>query len=260
MKYFFSRLYVMYRVIQALIFRETKTRFGQKKLGYIWLFIEPISQIAVFAAIFGIVMKTFMPGVDYLIFLTIGVLGWNFFQDTLNQSLSAVSANHGLLIYSRVKPIDTVLARAILEFIVLIVILPVTLIFLHFLGHPIASLDLLYLIIGLISLWSISLGVAMFFSVISAIRNETKWLVNALMRPLYFMSGVMYSISTVPPEYQKYLLWNPLVHSMGFLRKSIIANYNDSYVNSFYLFICCLVLLFLGVASFVSQEHRLRMD
>ena len=132
---FLTRLYIMYRVIEALVYRETKTRFGQQKLGYLWVFLEPISQIAVFTAIFGVFMGRVMPGVDYIVYLTIGVVGWNLFNDTLNQSLTAVKSNQGLLIYNRVKPIDTVLSRAVLEGVIFWLILPTILLFLHILGR-----------------------------------------------------------------------------------------------------------------------------
>lgn len=256
---YISRLQIMLRVVNALIYRETKTRFGQKKLGYAWIFLEPIAQIAVFTAIFGVFMERIMPGIDYIVFLTIGVVGWNLFNDTLNQSLGAVSSNLGLLIYNRVKPIDTVISRAILEGIIFWVVLPTILLFLNFVGHPVEYMNLGYIALGFISLWTISIGLGMFFAVLAAIKQETKWILNVILKPLYFMSAIMYSISTVPGKYQEFLLLNPLVHAIGLMRKGFIENYDNYYVNGFYLFMWCLITLFLGIASFVSKEHRLRM-
>ncbi len=260
MGYFLDRLYLMYRVIEALVYRESKTRFGQKKIGYIWIFLEPIAQIAVFAAIFGVVMGRIMPGIDYLLYLSIGVIGWNLFNDTLNRSLSAVQANQGLLVYNRVKPIDTVLARAILEGIIFCLILPTILIFLHLLGHEVKYFNLFYFLIGFSTLWLISVGLAMFFAVLATIKQEFNWIITMLLKPLYFMSGVMYSVSSLPGEYQKFLFYNPIIHSLGMLRKAFIENYTSSYIELTYIWGCCLFFIFMGIAAFVSQEHRLRMD
>lgn len=260
MKYFITRLYLMYRVIEALVYRETKTRFGQKKIGYLWIFLEPLAQIAVFAAIFGVFMGRIMPGINYVIYLSIGVIGWNLFNDTLNRSLSAVQANLGLLVYNRVKPIDTVMARAVLEGMIFCLILPIILLFLHLIGHKIVYFNLYYVSLGFISLWLLSVGMGMFFAVLAAIKQEFSWIVSMIMKPLYFMSGVLYSVSSLPGEYQKILYFNPVVHSLGLLRKGFIENYTASYINLGFLFACCLFFIFMGIAAFVSQEHRLRMD
>jgi capsular polysaccharide transport system permease protein len=99
----------------------------------------------------------------------------------------------------------------------------------------------------------------MFFAVLSAIKQETKWVLNVILKPMYFLSAIMYSVATIPGEYQKFLLLNPLVHSIGLMRSGFIENYDSYYVDSFYLFMWCLVTLFLGIASFVAKEHRLRM-
>jgi capsular polysaccharide transport system permease protein len=40
------------RVIHALIIRETRTRFGDSRLGYGWALIEPVLHIALLWVIF----------------------------------------------------------------------------------------------------------------------------------------------------------------------------------------------------------------
>ncbi len=259
MSSFLDRFLLMLRVIWALIYRETKTRFGQKKIGYAWAFLEPLAQIALFAAVFGYFMDRVLPGIDYVVYLSIGVIGWNLFNDTLNQSVGAVSSNFGLLVYNRVKPIDTVFARAVLESIIFWVVLPTILLFLYLIDRDVGYFNLGYILIGFLSLWIFSLGLGMFFAVLGAIKKETKWILNVMLKPLYFLSGIMYSVSSIPWEYQKYLLFNPLIHALALLRKGFIEGYRADYLDGFYLFICCLVTLFIGLASFIAKEHRLRM-
>jgi len=41
------------RVIHALVLRETKTRYGQHKLGFVWAILEPMIMVALFVAIFS---------------------------------------------------------------------------------------------------------------------------------------------------------------------------------------------------------------
>ncbi len=258
--YWTEKIYLMWRVVEALVYRETKTRFGQNKLGYLWLIGEPLIQIGVFYILLTVTMRSLLPGVDYLMFVTIGVLGWNLFQDTLVQSMSAVSSNSGLLVYGRIHPIDTVIARSLLEGIVFVMILPLSMVFLHYFGHPVLGIKMGYVLLGALCLWVLSAGVGMLFAVLSTLRPEMKWLVNVLMRPLYLMSGIMFSINMIPSAYQKYLLWNPLVHAFGLLREGLMPSYSAPYVSITYLLIFTILSLGVGFFGFVSQEHRLRME
>ena len=41
----FAALQTQVRVIQALIIRETRTRFGEARLGYGWALLEPVLHI-----------------------------------------------------------------------------------------------------------------------------------------------------------------------------------------------------------------------
>ena len=41
-------------VIQALILRETRTRFGDHQLGFLWAFIEPLLWILMFYGMYAL--------------------------------------------------------------------------------------------------------------------------------------------------------------------------------------------------------------
>src|SRR5205085_8269171 len=45
------------RVIHALIIRETRTRFGESKLGYGWALLEPVLHILMLSLVFAVMMR-----------------------------------------------------------------------------------------------------------------------------------------------------------------------------------------------------------
>ena len=49
-------LAVMQVAIKALILRELQTRFGQYRLGYLWVFLEPLLTIGIMVLVFGTVV------------------------------------------------------------------------------------------------------------------------------------------------------------------------------------------------------------
>ena len=66
-------------VINALVYRELKTRVSQVKFGVFGVFIEPLGVIGVFLMIFGFI-RGGSPGIDIILFLACGVILYNVCQ------------------------------------------------------------------------------------------------------------------------------------------------------------------------------------
>ena len=61
-------LAVMYSSIRALLLRELQTRFGQYRLGYFWIFLEPLLNIGILLLIFGAIREVISHKVYYVNF------------------------------------------------------------------------------------------------------------------------------------------------------------------------------------------------
>ena len=63
------------RVIQALIIRETRTRFGDSRLGYGWALLEPVLHIALLSAVFSLLVRGSPPiGTHFFVFYYTGLI------------------------------------------------------------------------------------------------------------------------------------------------------------------------------------------
>ncbi|MCH7379958.1 MULTISPECIES: ABC transporter permease [Acinetobacter] len=217
-------LQVMYAAVRALFLRELQTRFGQYRLGYVWILLEPALHIGFLLILFGSFSHV-IPGIEFEVFLVNGIIPFFLFRTTVSQSLGAVQANQGLFSYRPVKPIDTLIARSFLE------------LFLHFIAYLFFSALLLWLgfhisfqaLPALLGCWVLlsllSCGLALVFMVIGNISQELNKFIPMLFLILYFLSAVVYSIHLIPYEYQQYLLWNPVIHILELMRHAVAPNY-----------------------------------
>lgn len=217
-------LQVIYAAVRALFLRELQTRFGQYRLGYLWILLEPALHIGLMLILFARISHV-IPGINFEVFLVNGIIPFFLFRATVSQSLGAVQANQGLFSYRPVKPIDTLIARSFLE------------LFLYFVAYLFFSAILLWLgftmsfeaIPTLLGYWGLlfllSFGLALIFMVIGDISHELNKFLPMLFLVLYFLSAVMYTIHLVPIEYQKYLLWNPIIHLLELMRHAVAPNY-----------------------------------
>jgi ABC-type polysaccharide/polyol phosphate export permease len=74
----FETLQTQLRVIHALIIRETRTRFGDSKLGYGWALLEPILHILMLSLVFAVMMRGRPPiGDEFFIFYYTGIIRYS---------------------------------------------------------------------------------------------------------------------------------------------------------------------------------------
>ena len=82
-------LQVMYAAVRALFLRELQTRFGQYRLGYFWILLEPALHIGFMLILFGTVRQRMVPSMDYEVFLVNGILPFFMFRRIATQALKA---------------------------------------------------------------------------------------------------------------------------------------------------------------------------
>ena len=71
-------------VIEALFFRELKTRFGKnRRLGYFWVIGEPMTHILFFLIVFTLIRARSIPQVPIEMFLVTGFVSFFMFRNTV---------------------------------------------------------------------------------------------------------------------------------------------------------------------------------
>lgn len=249
---------VMLASIRALFLRELQTRFGHYRIGYVWAFLEPALNVIFMLILFGAIVKRVLPGIDYTVFLINGILPYYAFMRSVTQSIPAIEANRGLLSYRNVRPIDTVIARTGLEFVLYFVCYLLLSAVMLWIGFSISFSFIPSLLFYWLCLIGLTLGVASIMMVVGELSKEIGKLVSSVSIILYFMSGAMFPLHFVPEQYLKYFMWNPLAHLFELMRNAVSPNYHVVQgVSLGYVLICMLVVLFLGLLLNQSLSERL---
>lgn len=244
-------------VIKALFLREAKTRFGKYRLGYLWAILEPAAHLMVMLVIFGYIMHRTMPDISFPVFLINGIIPYFIFSDISIRSIKAIEANQGLFNYRPVKPIDIVIARTLLEMVIYILVYLVLMGILSLCGEIFSLARVLLLFSTWFLLIIFSCGVGLIFMVIGSSHPETEKFLPIVIKPLYFISCIMFPLQAIPKQYQSYVLWNPIVHVVELSREAVVANYTSDGVSFGYLAICALGIFFLGLASYWFRRRAM---
>lgn len=252
-----SGLEVQQAAVKALFLREIKTRFGKYRLGYFWAILEPAAHLLVLITIFGYLMHKTMPDISFPVFLLNGLIPFFLFSSIATRSIGAIEANQGLFNYRPVKPVDTIIARALLETLIYSGVYIVLMSVVGLLGEVFAVTNIINLILTWVLLVIFSFGLGLIFMVLGKTFPETEKFLPILIKPLYFISCIMFPLHAVPKEYWPYLLWNPIVHVVELSRESVVAGYISEGVSLNYVALCALVSLFVGLALYRKSEEAM---
>ena len=84
----FRSIYNYRELLKNNVKKEIRGRYKQSVLGVLWTFLNPLLQLAVYAFIFPLILKTTQP--YYVIFVCVGLIPWTFFTTSISQSSWAV--------------------------------------------------------------------------------------------------------------------------------------------------------------------------
>ncbi len=249
---------IQWRVIDALIYRELKTRISKVKFGFIGVLVQPLMVMSVFLLIFGFLQAGRGGPLDIGLFLAAGVVFFTLFNDIAIRSLSAMDANEALFFYRPVKPVDTVIARAIIESGLYALILLIIVSGIWVLKEEVILSSFIQLVASFILLALTALGVGLVMMVAGHRFSVVKQIVPLFMRPLWFLSGVFFSLQGIPQQFRPYLSWNPILQAIELARNAFSQDYTlEPSISLLYLFYCCLISLAFGLGIYVNNERFL---
>jgi capsular polysaccharide transport system permease protein len=244
-----SSLSITLSVWHALLLREAVTRLSNSRAAWVWLLIEPVIHVVFMLFIFTVIRMRTVSGIDTVAWLMVGLVFYFVFRRTSTQSQNALSSNKALFSYRQVKPVDTILVRAILEGLLTVLLATI----LGF-GSLLFQIDIipddpLIVLIAFFGLWLMGLGFGLMTSVAITLIPESGKILGMVMMPMYMVSGVIVPISHVPEPYRGWLLLNPLAHGLEAARSGISTYYHAvPGMDINYLYQCALVAIFLGLA------------
>lgn len=247
---------VQQSVIYALFLREVNVRFSAGTMGYFWVIFEPLLQISIFVAVKVMLFGT-NSSLDYPVFITLGFVAFNFFRHIVDQSMGAFSANKGLYAYKQVKPIDTIISRVLVEFLVTVIIAVIFIFVSLYFNFDMNVQNLGGLLLSFIWLICFAIGFGLLSAVLATFYDSLKKVIKLILSPLMFVSAIFYSMQDMPQALQDLLYYNPLAHFMELLHAHYFYVLNDGFVDYTYIMMWTIVPIYIGLWSYRRLEKRI---
>lgn len=253
--------FIQLQVVHALVLRETRTKFGEHQLGYLWAVLEPSFWVLTFWGMYLVIGRPVSPGLDDLSFLVTGVLTYELFANNVSRIGEAINGNKPLLFYPQVQPIDLVWARAALESATIGAVFVLLMGGAAFWRGEWPSIDSVLLVLDgmfLATLLGTSLG--LFLCMLSELLPVVDRLRGPVMRPLFWVSGLFFTLDEVPPEVHDLLLLNPVLHTLELVRDGWFPEYTSPRASSFYALSFGLAFMVVGLLLERIVRRRLELS
>ena len=233
---------------------QLRQRYAVTRLGFLWLFIHPISVFAIFyyMSVYGLKMGLGAQGVPFFAFLFSGLLVWNTVGECTGASTACFSSNR-LLLFDRaasttVLVISTVLSSALIHIFLAVVVVTIFVIDGITISPQIVLLPYYYL-----CLLSLLFTVALIVAPLSARSPDAIQIVNSLLFLWFWLSPIIWSPKLLSPNALQYLSLNPTFYIISGYRNALI--YSDQF-HSIHDHIQFWIVIFLGISIGLLLLHR----
>jgi capsular polysaccharide transport system permease protein len=250
-----SSFAIFQAVEKALFLREINTRISIGKMGLLWTFFEPFLQAFIFVGVHSYILK--VSNYDYSVFMASGIVAFFMFKNIVDGSKGAFLANKGLFSYRQVKPIDTIVARTLVESFLSGVVVLIFLLYGYYFHYDIAAKNLLMVSFGYLWLIFFAFGFGLLVAVGNAFFASIGKFVTFFSFGLLVFSAIFYPVASLSPEIQKIILYNPLTHFMEMIHGYYLNELDDRFVDYQYMLLWTLSLWFAGMWLYLRLEKRI---
>jgi len=253
-----TEIYRRRELLWMLVLRNLKIRYKGSSLGFLWSLMTPLLMIVIYA-IFARIMKWNMGRGDFLEFLVVGIVVWQFLGTCMNDALQAITGNSNLIKKTAFPrfliPLAQVLANLV-NFLLTAVVL------FAFLFVMKASFNhLVFLPVVILTQMALCLGLALTIAALNVFLKDTEHILGTAIMAWFFLSPVFYSVQyqleKLPSGYGWLAFLNPMTGILCAYRSMLMSDYSTVPLSFLILSgAVAWLVLFLGIAVFQRLQVR----
>lgn len=210
-----------FELILYKTYADLRVEAERTYIGFLWWVLDPIVSMCVYYLAFGVLFN--IKTEDYVPFLFTGLVPWRWHLSSMGHAGNSLISGHNLMQQVHLPKIIFPIVTLLTDLVKFAFVFVILLAFLWIYGRPVglsylALPFLLFVHILFIAATSIVLASIVPFAA------DLRLLVDYLMRLLFFLSGIFWSIERVPEAYHSYVRLNPFFSIIEAYRDILLKN------------------------------------
>lgn len=240
-------------LIRIMTVSELKVKYQSSILGFTWSLLNPLLMMLVLYFVFSNIFKATQN--HFALYLLIGIVSWRFMANGTSSAIASVVGKPSLVtkvhIPRQVLVLSTVLASfisSILEFAVLVPLL-------FILGVGLSPYILLFPIVHVIFFMMVY-GISLILAALYVYYRDLNQIWDVLIQMGFFLSPIVYPLSTVPAAYLPYYMLNPVTVMIQMYRDVLLYHNAPALADLAFTLLMGMVIIALGSVAFKRLERR----
>jgi lipopolysaccharide transport system permease protein len=240
-------------VFSQLVRRDVERRYRGTAAGLAWAVIHPLTMIAIYTVIFGMVFKPRWPEVestwDYVLILFLGKIPFLFMTEALARSSGTIHAHVNLVKRSAFSlgmlpmvGMGTGLFNAVIAMIIWVVF--------HIAIKGSFPTGILVIPVLWLPMVLFCLGACWVVAALGAYFRDTEQVVGSFNIALMFLSPIFYPSESLPQMMRNVLQWNPLTFAIEASRGAALWGFGVDWENYFMQLAASVFVAVLGYLFF----------
>lgn len=209
-------------LLANFLHREITSRYAGAAGGMAWALVQPLAQLAIFAAVFGFILRVpegALGELRFAGFLAIALWPWFMFAEGLQRAIASVHGNASLIRKVAFPHELLVLASVGASFAIHGAGWVAVLFALSLWGEPIHWPGLVLVLPLLAAQFAFTVGVGALLAALHVVLRDIEQVVGLALMALFYASPIVYPLGMVPEPYRSWLAMNPLAY--------VVTRYRD---------------------------------
>jgi len=245
--------------IASSVVNDFKSRLSHTRFGVVWVVLQPLAQVIIFATILSNVLGARLNGISgkygYVAYLMAGTACWSLFADIVQRCMTVFIDNSSLLKkiqFPRITLAAVVVGIASVNNLayVAIVLLALPLMAVH------PGIHYLWLPVLMAMTISLAAGIGLFLGTLNVFARDLGQVVLVLLQFWYWMTPIVYPISIVPKALRSALNLNPVLPLVVGYQNVLLHNWRPPHQN---MWLGLVVLFMFAAAMFTFRRASSEM-
>lgn len=239
--------------VLSSIRNELASRFARSKLGGLWMIINPLAQVGIYALILSNILAAKLPDIDnkysYAIYLMAGLLAWTLFSEIINRCLN-LFIDQGNLMKKMSFPRITLPTIAVGSCLLNNVLLFISMLGIFaLLGHQF-SIAMLWLMPLTLIVVAFAIGIGLILGIMNVFVRDIGQVTPIFLQVWFWFTPIVYPETIIPESYRFLLNLNPLYPIVSAYHEVLVYNHSPQFESIAFISVIALALMLVSLFLF----------